>query len=350
MILRAQLDRDAKKKVQVLPGSHLKTDRNYPKQGGISSEISIWDSGEDESYSDAAQHAARKTSTEVRLPYHARTIKPDPVYDIPITHQIPITQPSRQAPSSYNVEPALSSQYSSNPYPQTAAFQSTYEAKGQNPVYHASHHEESMDNLNYGQPLVKGPHFGSSDGINSPPGPSQRSCYKTTGDRPSLRYSNSSDAAQPTQVQNAPAGISLTGQQFAETDRALSRSDIPRSHSAPTLGTSQGFRVYKPGVVSDGEASSSECIAMLDSCGYGPNQISERFLTDMGIAIPRRSVIELRIVATGDGPVEKGLEFYVKFEVWDRPGAVLLLSRKWIEERWNDGTFYTHPGSRKKGQ
>jgi hypothetical protein len=53
------------------------------------------------------------------------------------------------------------------------------------------------------------------------------------------------------------------------------------------------------------------------------------------------SVIELRIVTTDDGPVQKGLEYHEKFTVKNRRNAPLLLGREWIEKRWEDCTFFT---------
>lgn len=129
----------------------------------------------------------------------------------------------------------------------------------------------------------------------------------------------------------------------------IGRPEVSRSKSAPTLGTSQEFRVYRPGLVSRGENSYLSCIAVLDACGYGSNHVSRRLLQELNVREPSSGLIELRIVATGQGPVEEGLEFYVDFEVWDRPGASLLLARDWIQKRWDDGTFYTYPGSNKKG-
>ena len=90
---------------------------------------------------------------------------------------------------------------------------------------------------------------------------------------------------------------------------------------------------------------------MIDSCAYDGSEVSGQLLCDLGVTVPLSRVIDLRIASAEDGPmIPKDLEFYVKFVVWDRPGVVLLLGRDWIKKYQEaDGTFYTQPGSRKKG-
>ena len=126
------------------------------------------------------------------------------------------------------------------------------------------------------------------------------------------------------------------------------RPTLPKSHSAPTLGTSQSFRVYKPGSMSGASPSFVDCTAILDSCGYDGNRVHRKLLAELGIFEPRDGRIKLRIVATEEGVVPRGLEYYVEFAVWEREGASLLLGRDWIANRWEDGTFYDHPGSKRK--
>lgn len=251
-----------------------------------------------------------------------------------------ITRPAPQMSSSHNIEPTT-------PSPPTYPTSSTYPILSSNPSPPSKPASSRY------------PHtfsYSASPNI----APLQRPVYYPTVAQPFPWNSRSSDAAQPKQEQTHPSTETYSKKQQFPKDQSVVRPDIPRSQSAPTLATYQGFRVYKPGVVSGAEVSYLDCIAILDSCGYDGNRVSRELLEDLGADAPSRGTIKLRIVATADGPVRKSLTFYVEFAIWDRPGAVLLLGRDWIKERWvkrdwkenrgEDGTFYTHPGSRKKGK
>ena len=95
-----------------------------------------------------------------------------------------------------------------------------------------------------------------------------------------------------------------------------------------------------------------ETTVLLDAASYGPegNRVSIHLLRDMNIDAQIGSQIELMIEASEKGPIDQGLTYREKFVVWDRKGSDLLLGRHWIENRWDDATFYTLKGGKKNGK
>ncbi|KAK5046659.1 hypothetical protein LTR84_007420 [Exophiala bonariae] len=138
----------------------------------------------------------------------------------------------------------------------------------------------------------------------------------------------------------------LTGHPAPKVD-----SSTPRSSSAPTLDTFQSFRVYKPPHASNVANDSAICTALLDSCSFGPdgNTVATYFLRDeFGLEMQEGEEITLRIVASEEGPVQKGFEYSERFTVKSRRHIPLLLGRAWIKGRWDDGTFFTLKTDSKK--
>jgi hypothetical protein len=128
----------------------------------------------------------------------------------------------------------------------------------------------------------------------------------------------------------------------------------PRSSSSPSLeGIFQTFRVYRPTEARNEARETATCRAMLDACAFGPNNnsVSAYFLQEFGIILGKGQVIMLRIVATEGGSVQKDLEYYVQFTVENRANAPLILGHNWINDRWNNCTFYTlKDGSKNQGK
>lgn len=90
---------------------------------------------------------------------------------------------------------------------------------------------------------------------------------------------------------------------------------------------------------------------MLDACSFGPcgNFVSPHFLREMGFQnVVEGDTVQLKFQAIGKGRVQAHLQYREAFKIQDRRGFDLLLGRHWIENQWNECTFYTLKGGPKK--